>query len=49
MKNIYQVANGIVSFGKDIDPNLYKSSLPAGFYATATTPMAPGKVFFKCS
>lgn len=45
MKNIYQVANGIVSFGKDIDPNLYKSSLPAGFYATATTPMAPGKVF----
>lgn len=37
MKNIYQVANGIVSFGKDIDPNLYKSSLPAGFYATATT------------
>lgn len=42
MKNIYQVANGIVSFGKDIDPNLYKSALPAGFYTTAT---APGKVF----
>ena len=42
MKNIYKVANGIVSFGKDIDPNLYKSALPAGFYTTAT---APGKVF----
>lgn len=37
MENIYQVANGVVKFDKDIDPNLYKKNLPAGFYTTASS------------
>lgn len=42
MQNVYQVAQGIVKFGKDIDPNLFKKSLPAGFYTTA---ISQGQIF----
>ena len=42
MQNVYQVAQGIVKFGKDIDPNLFKKNLPAGFYTTA---VSQGQIF----
>ena len=42
MQNVYQVAQGIVKFGKDIDPNLFKRNLPAGFYKTA---ISQGQIF----
>nr|DAJ25798.1 MAG TPA: ATPase [Caudoviricetes sp.] len=42
MQNVYQVAQGIVKFGKDIDPNLFKKNLPAGFYTTA---ISQGQIF----
>nr|DAD57711.1 MAG TPA: ATPase [Bacteriophage sp.] len=42
MQNIYQVTNGVVEFGKDIDFNICKKNLPAGFYTTAAI---PGKLF----
>lgn len=42
MQNVYQVAQGVVKFGKDIDPNLFKRNLPAGFYTTA---ISQGQIF----
>lgn len=42
MQNVYQVAQGIVKFGKDIDPNLFRKNLPAGFYTTA---ISQGQIF----